>query len=73
MKVFELSLKVYLKRDISMEESQMEISKIVDNCLTKDKELLNFHRDNKYKYYSFSSLYILSRRTKCIWLGKYTQ
>lgn len=61
MKVWELSLKVYLKKDIPMEESQMEISKIIDQCLSKDEELLNFHSNNQYKNYTFSSFYPIEK------------
>jgi CRISPR-associated endoribonuclease Cas6 len=61
MKVWELVLKVYLKKDIPMEESQIEISKIIDNCLTKDEELLNFHSNNQYKNYTFSSFYPIEK------------
>ena len=61
MKVWELSLKVYLKKDISMEESQIEISKIIDKCLSKDEELLNFHSNNQYKNYTFSSFYPIEK------------
>lgn len=69
MKVWNLTLKVYLKKDIPMEESQMEISKIIDNCLTKDKELLNFHNNNQYKNYTFSSFYPLEKN-KIYLVGK---
>lgn len=61
MIVWELALKVYLKKDIRMEENQSQISKIIDNCLTKDQDLLNFHKDNKYKNYTFSSFYPIEK------------
>jgi len=57
MKVWELKLKIYLKKDIAMEESQIKISEILDNCLSKDQELLNFHQNNQYKNYTFASFY----------------
>lgn len=57
MKVWELKLKIYLKKDIPMEENQIKISEILDNCLSKDQELLNFHQSNQYKNYTFSSFY----------------
>lgn len=62
MKVWELSLKIYLKKDIAMEESQIEISKIIDNCLTRDEELLNFHVKNQFKNYTFSSFYPIEKK-----------
>ena len=55
MKVWELALKVYLKKDIPMEECQIQISRIIDNCLIKDKELLDFHNSNEYKNYTYNS------------------
>ena len=61
MKVWELVLKVYLKKDIPMEESQIEISKIIDSCLAKDVDLLNFHNNNQYKNYTFSSFYPIEK------------
>jgi len=61
MKVWQLALKVYLKEDILMEQSQVEISKIIDSCLSKDKEFLNFHSNNQYKNYTFSSFYPIEK------------
>ncbi len=61
MKVWELALKFYLKKNISMEESQIEISKIIDKCLTKNEELLKLHNNNQYKNYSFSSFYPIEK------------
>ena len=61
MNVWQLALKVYLKKNISMEENQMEISKIIDQCLSKNEELLNFHNSNQYKWYSFSSFYPIEK------------
>ena len=69
MKVWELILKVYLKKDIPMEESQMEISKIIDNSLTKDEELLKFHSNNQYKNYTFSS-FLPIEKNKVYLIGK---
>jgi len=61
MKVWQLALKVYIKKDIPMDESQIEISKIIDQCLSKDEEFLNFHNNNQYKWYSFSSFYPIEK------------
>ncbi len=61
MKVWQIELKVYLKKDITMDESQTEISKIIDSCLTKDQEFLNFHNENQYKNYIFSSFYPIEK------------
>jgi len=69
MQIWELTLKVYLKKDIKMEESQMEISKIIDNSLTKDEELLNFHNNNQYKNYTFAS-FLPIEKNKIYLVGK---
>jgi len=69
MKVWQLALKVYIKKDIPMDESQIEISKIIDNCLIKDEELLNFHSNNQYKNYTFSSFYPIEK-SKVYLVGK---
>jgi len=69
MKVWELKLKIYLKKDIAMEESQIKISEILDNCLSKDQELLNFHQNNQYKNYTFASFYPIED-TKIYLAGK---
>lgn len=61
MKVWELKLKVYLKKNIPMEESQIQICKIIDNCLTKDQQFLDFHNNNKYKNYVYSSFYPIEK------------
>ncbi|MBU3161255.1 CRISPR-associated endoribonuclease Cas6 [Clostridium frigoris] len=61
MKVWQLALKVYIKKNIKMEESQVEISRIIDSCLAKEKDFLKFHSINQYKNYTFSSFYPLEK------------
>lgn len=61
MNVWELKLKVYLKKDILMEESQIEICKMIDDCLIKDELFSKFHNNNKYKNYVYSSFYPIEK------------
>jgi len=72
MQAWELALKVYLKKDIPMEESQVEISKIVDSCLTKDIDFMNFHNNNQYKNYTFSSFFPIEKNKVYLACSIYT-
>ena len=57
MNVFEIKLKVFLLKDIEIKEIQTVISSFIDKSLAKDKELLELHNKNTFKYYCFDSLY----------------
>lgn len=57
MNVFEIKLKVFLLKDIEIKEIQTAISSFIDKSLAKDKELLELHNKNTFKYYCFDSLY----------------
>lgn len=59
MKVFELNLKVFLLKNISIEESQERIAEFIDLSLGKNGEFLNFHNENEFKNYCFNSFYPL--------------
>lgn len=59
MKVFEISLKVYLLKSIRSEEAQEKISEFIDVALGKNHEFLKLHNDNGFKNYCFNSLYPL--------------
>ena len=59
MKVFELNLKVFLLKNISIEDSQERIAEFVDLALGKSKEFLSFHNENEFKNYCFNSFYPL--------------
>ena len=60
MQVFELSVKLYLLRDIAVKEVQNYISYFIDSQLIIDSELKKLHNENDYKYYTFDSLYPLA-------------
>ncbi len=59
MKVIELELKVFLMRNIMSSEALEGISKLIDKSLLKTQKYADFHKENKYKYYNFSSLWPL--------------
>ena len=58
-KVIELELKVSLMRNIMSNEALEDISKLIDRSLLKTQKYADFHKENKYKYYNFGSLWPL--------------
>ncbi|HDK7168545.1 TPA: CRISPR-associated endoribonuclease Cas6 [Clostridium botulinum] len=61
MRVYELTLKVFLMKDIKSDESSEKIANIIDKALSRDDKLLDFHKENIYKYYTFNSLYPIEK------------
>ncbi|RXI38103.1 CRISPR-associated endoribonuclease Cas6 [Clostridium tetani] len=61
MKIYELTLKVFLLKDIKSDESLEKISNLIDKSLSKDGKLLDFHERNTYKNYTFNSLYPIEK------------
>lgn len=61
MQVFELNIKVYLLKDIMINEVQNYLSYFIDNQLVNDSEFEKLHNENTYKYYTFDSLYPLAQ------------
>ncbi|BDR67269.1 CRISPR-associated endoribonuclease Cas6 [Clostridium tetani] len=61
MKIYELTLKVFLLKDIKSDESLEKISNLIDKSLSKDGKLLAFHERNTYKNYTFNSFYPLEK------------
>ncbi|MEG2458058.1 MAG: CRISPR-associated endoribonuclease Cas6 [Bacilli bacterium] len=61
MKVYELSLKVFLLKDITFHESQSKISELIDQTLVKEEKFLDIHNKNMYKNYCFNSFYPLEK------------
>lgn len=57
MQVYEIFTKVYLKENISADEAQLAVCKLIDSSLAKDEKMLKFHELNDYKLYNFDSLY----------------
>ncbi|WP_291560584.1 MULTISPECIES: CRISPR-associated endoribonuclease Cas6 [unclassified Clostridium] len=59
MKVYELTLKIFIIKDLSLDYTYTELSELIDKSLCKDAGLLALHNENKYKYYTFSLPYKL--------------
>lgn len=57
MKVFELSIKVYLVYNISAGEMMSKLSRLIDSTLAKSEKYLEFHNEKIYKGYVFDGLY----------------
>ena len=64
MEVHEINVKVYILQDITVEEALEALSKLIDKSFYKNKDLKNFHEENKMKNYCFNSLYPLNIKTK---------
>lgn len=61
MKVYELTLKVFLMKNVKSNESLEKIGNLIDKSLSKDKKLLDFHEENVYKNYTFNSFYPIEK------------
>lgn len=59
MRVFEISMRLYLLKDIDKKYAQEEICKFIDFGMSKVEDLLEFHNENTYKLYSFNQFYPL--------------
>lgn len=61
MKIYELTLKVFLMKNVSDKESLEKIVNLIDKSLSKDKKLLDFHEKNIYKNYTYNSFYPIEK------------
>lgn len=61
MKVYEMSLKVFLLKEINFNEAQSKIADLIDKTLVSDERFLSVHNKNMYKNYCFNSFYPLER------------
>lgn len=61
MKVYEISILVFLMKDINSKESFEKISHFIDSAMAKKDELLELHNKNTYKNYCFCSFYPLEK------------
>ncbi|WP_425447270.1 CRISPR-associated endoribonuclease Cas6 [Dethiothermospora halolimnae] len=59
MKVFEISMLVFLLKDINSKEAFSKIGEFIDSGMAKKTELLELHNTNTYKNYCFCSLFPL--------------
>ena len=61
MKVKEIILKIYLLKDIHLDEVTKHINQLIDEVLAIDPLWKDFHNENKFKNYCFDSLYPLEQ------------
>lgn len=61
VKVHELTLKVFLLKNIHSKEALEKISQLIDKSLTKDQKFLDFHTGNKFKHYNHNSFFPLEK------------
>lgn len=59
MIVEEITLKVYLLKDIHKEHTLEKIGELLDNSLSCTEKFQKFHETNKFKNYTFNSFYQL--------------
>lgn len=57
MDVFQIKLKIFLLKDIKVEDSQEIISGFIDKGMSSDHVFLEFHESNKFKGYCFDLPY----------------
>lgn len=61
MDIYELKIKIYLLKDIKVNETQNYLAYFIDSVLVKNKQYAQMHEQNTYKYYTFDSLYPLAK------------
>ncbi|WP_026889576.1 CRISPR-associated endoribonuclease Cas6 [Clostridium beijerinckii] len=61
MNVFQVKLKIFILKDMPIEDSQVIISGFIDSGLSKDSKLLELHESNKFKGYCFDAPYPLEK------------
>lgn len=61
IKIYEISMLVFLKEDVHADDSSSKICEFIDQFLGSDEETLSFHIENKFKNYSFCSFYPLEK------------
>jgi CRISPR-associated endoribonuclease Cas6 len=57
MNVFQIKIKIFMLKDMLIDDSQTIISSFIDNGFIKDKKLLEFHESNQFKGYCFDAPY----------------
>ena len=57
MNVFQIKIKIFILKNMLIDDSQTIISAFIDGGLSKDEKLLEFHESNKFKGYCFDAPY----------------
>ena len=61
MRVFEISILVFLIKDINSKEAFSKICNFIDGAMSNNKQLLELHNKNIYKNYCFCLFYPLEK------------
>lgn len=61
LNVYEMRIKVYLLENIHFQELQNALANFVDSALCQCEELISFHEENCYKFYSIGTLWPVER------------
>ncbi|MEA4827393.1 MAG: CRISPR-associated endoribonuclease Cas6 [Clostridium sp.] len=64
IRVNELTLKVFLLKNIRREDALEKISELIDKSLAKNKKFLEFHTSNKFKNYTYNSFFPVETSTR---------
>lgn len=59
MNVYELNLKVFLLKNIASVKSTESIAELIDRSFINTDEMKKFHKERKFKFYTFNSFYPL--------------
>lgn len=87
MQVYQIRIKLYLMKDIKVNQIQTKLTTFIDKGFADNEELLRMHEENKYKYYCYDlpypvekdkiykkgKIYTVTIRTIEIKLAKYFQ
>lgn len=61
MKVYEMKLKIKLKKDIFLKDIATHITRFMDMNLSNNTEMYNYHSSKIYKEYNFDSLFPIEK------------
>lgn len=60
-RVYVVRIKIYITKDIPVEEIRGEVSEFLDSGLVVNPQFAELHKENRYKYYSYDSLYPIEK------------
>lgn len=61
IKVYEIRIKVYILRDIPLQEILATEAEFIDSALAQNQRWLEYHEVNQYKNYCFAGLYPIEK------------
>lgn len=61
MQVFECKVRVKMQETVLLQNSMTVISYYIDSCLCKEDEMTDFHKKNKYKFYTHDAFYPIEK------------